>query len=495
VWPRTTISADRGGVAAGRDAIVGISPEQLPAIIAAAIDPLKKITDEQQAVIGELQKRLGANESQLQTFFHIIGEAGVAPEQVGERLYEIATRYQQLLIQVEARPEDEPEVARLRAEAREALETGDFDRADALLSKVEQLQEAALDRRALEAAATRVQRGEIALTRLRYREAASHFAAAAERVPPAHEDERLDCLDRAANALYRQGDQFGDNAALVESIARYRALLERRPRERVSLDWAATQTNLGRALARLGERESGTERLEQALAAFHAALEEYTRERAPLPWALAQTNLGLVLTMLGERESSTRRLEEAVAAFREALKERTRERVPLDWAATRTNLGNALLRLGERESGTERLEQALAAYRAALEEYTRERAPLQWAMIQTNLGLVLTLLGERESSTRRLEEAVAAFGAALKERTRERVPLDWAATQTNLGRALARLGHRTRDRSELKEARNAIEAAFDLFMEAGQEQHRLYFEDLLIEIDGKIADLTMHPRA
>ena len=43
-------------------------------------------------------------------------------------------------------------------------------------------------------------------------------------------------------------------------------------RERVPLDWAMTQNNLGNALARLGERESGTARLEEAVAAFDASL-------------------------------------------------------------------------------------------------------------------------------------------------------------------------------------------------------------------------------
>ena len=500
MWPRTTISADRGGIAAGRDAIVGIPPEQLPAIIASAIDPLKKITDEQRAIIGELQNRLGANESQLQTFFRIIGEAGVAPEQVGERLVEIASRYKELLIQVDARPEDEPEVARLKAAAREALETGDLDQADALLAEVEQLQDSALDRLALEAAATRVQRGEIALTRLRYREAAAHFAAAAGRLPPGQEEQALAYLDQEADALYRQGEEFGDNAALVDAIARYRALLDRRPRERVPLDWAMTQNNLGNALLTLGERESGTARLEEAVAAYRAALEERTRERVPLDWAMTQNNLGIALSTLGERESGTARLEEAVAAYRAALEEWTRERVPLalghdpeqpgqralrrlgsgraarrawrrrsrptarrsrsgpasasrsHWATTQNNLGIALWTLGERESGTARLEEAVAAYRAALKEWTRERVPLDWAMTQNNLGTALWTLGERESGTARLEEAVAAYRAALKEWTRERVPLDWATTQNNLGNALQTLGQRESGTARLDEA-------------------------------------------
>jgi tetratricopeptide (TPR) repeat protein len=176
-------------------------------------------------------------------------------------------------------------------------------------------------------------------------------------------------------ALSVLGDQAGDNSALQEAVAAYRAALEERTRERVPLDWAMTQMNLGNALATLGARESGTKRLEEAVAALRAALEEQTRERVPLNWAMTQNNLGIALSTLGARESGTQRLEEAVAAYRAALEERTRERVPLDWATTQVNLGIALRTLGERESG-QRLEEAVAAYRAALEEITRERVPL-----------------------------------------------------------------------------------------------------------------------
>src|SRR5208283_345194 len=95
-------------------------------------------------------------------------------------------------------------------------------------------------------------------------------------------------------------------------------------------------------------------------------LKEWTRERVPLDWARTQMNLGNALATLGERESGTGKLEEAVAAYREALKEWTRERVPLDWATTQMNLGVALAALGERESGTGKLEEAVAAFNACL---------------------------------------------------------------------------------------------------------------------------------
>ena len=88
------------------------------------------------------------------------------------------------------------------------------------------------------------------------------------------------------------------------------------------------------ASGRAGRR--GSRRRSQA---YRAALEERTRERVPLDWATTQNNLGNALRALGERESGTARLEEAVTAYRAALEERTRERVPLDWAASFGNQG------------------------------------------------------------------------------------------------------------------------------------------------------------
>ena len=57
---------------------------------------------------------------------------------------------------------------------------------------------------------------------------------------------------------------------------------------------------------RLGERESGTARLEEAVAAFREALKEWTRERVPLDWAMTQNNLGNALEprRAGERHGA-----------------------------------------------------------------------------------------------------------------------------------------------------------------------------------------------
>jgi tetratricopeptide (TPR) repeat protein len=117
----------------------------------------------------------------------------------------------------------------------------------------------------------------------------------------------------------------------------------------------------------LGEHESGTARLEEAVAAYREALKEQTRERVPLDWAMTQTNLGNTLSSLGQRERGTARLEEAVAAYREALKERTRERVPLQWAESFGNEGVALMLLAERRRDAAMAETALSQINTAFE--------------------------------------------------------------------------------------------------------------------------------
>jgi tetratricopeptide (TPR) repeat protein len=158
------------------------------------------------------------------------------------------------------------------------------------------------------AAATR---GELASQRLKYLAAAEHLAEAAKIAP--EPEAVLDYQWCRADALYRHGDEFGDNAALAEAIRVWREVVAPLvPRERAPLDWAMTQMNLVAALRILGEREAGTARLEEAVAAYHAALEEWTRERVPLQWAVSTGAEGVALTIIAERTADPAMAERAV---------------------------------------------------------------------------------------------------------------------------------------------------------------------------------------
>ncbi|MFZ3326571.1 MAG: hypothetical protein WA231_12035, partial [Methylocella sp.] len=99
--------------------------------------------------------------------------------------------------------------------------------------------------------------------------------------------------------------------------------------------------------------------------AYRDALKERTRERVPLDWAMTQMNLGNALASLGARESGTARLEEAVSAYREALQENTRARVRLEWGKSTGNQGVALMLLAERRGDAEMAELAIQQIEAA----------------------------------------------------------------------------------------------------------------------------------
>jgi tetratricopeptide (TPR) repeat protein len=476
------VRADSGSIAIGGDVtgstvIIGIPQEKVDDLVRDAKRPLEELTAQQRENIALLKEKLDLNERQVRAALGILGENDIPPERLAAKLVEIAESFKELRATASAQPGDSPRIVSLKADAQKAVEAGELARASELLADVVAEQTRSLDRLAVNAADTYARLGGISLTRLRYAEAAKHFANAAAVFPPnsGHEDKRIGYLAREASALYQQGDEFGDNGALLLAIERRKRLVELTPRERVPLQWAGTQNNLGLALGRLGERESGTAKLEEAVAAYREALKEWTRGRVPLGWATTQNNLGGALLTLGEREGGTTKLEQAVAAFREALQEQTREQVPLDWARTQNNLALALFRLGTRESGTAKLEEAVAAFRETLKVRTRERVPLEWARTQNSLGNALRMLGEREIGTARLEEAIVAFHEALNERTRERVPLDWATTQYNESLALMALAERRQDAAIAETALIRINAAFETMRDGGHAPRAAHY--------------------
>ncbi|HEY4848135.1 MAG TPA: hypothetical protein VIH87_10200 [Methylocella sp.] len=459
-----SVTADHGSVAAGRDitapVTLGLDEKGVGQEVRKAQEPLR---DELERLAAQVARDNGVEIAPLRAILVKLGEAGVKDEDIPKRLDEKAEELIKLRAKVDAHQQGSPGLAAIAQEAQALIVKGDLNGASRALTARREVSRTRRIDASREDAEILALEARVDDLQLAYRTAAEKYAEAAALVVPFDTEQQWRFLLDQAGELYKQGHEFGDDAALTEAIGVYRRCLALAPRPERPLDWAKTQMNLGNALRVLGERESGTARLEEAVSAFRNALQEFTRARAPLQWAQTQNSLGLALwRLLGERESGTARLEEAVAAFREALQENTRARVPLERAGTQTNLGIALRALGARESGTARLEEAVSAYREALQELTRERVPLQWARTQVNLGVALSSLGERESGTARLEEAVAAFREALKEWTRERVPLRWAVPQMNLGNALRALGERESGTARLEEAvaayREALQA-------------------------------------
>ena len=153
------------------------------------------------------------------------------------------------------------------------------------------------------------------------------------------------------NALYRLADQSGQNHWLDQAIAfeakedsagRGAKSESREERGKSLMDRAD-------ALATKGQR-GDDQALVDAITAYRDALKEWTRERVPLQWAMTQNNLGAALQVKGQRGDDQALVEEAIACFQLALEERTEGRAPFYHHRTKENLERALA-LRERSVG------------------------------------------------------------------------------------------------------------------------------------------------
>lgn len=292
------------------------------------------------------------------------------------------------------------------------------------------------------------------------------------------------------NALASFGSRAGDAECLGFAVEAFEAALTERTRALAPLDWAATQHNLGTALDTRSAISGDIEDLARAEEAFEAALTEWTRDRVPLDWAMTQNNLGSALRNWGTRLSDQALLARAAKAFENALLEWTRERVPMDWATAQNNLGNALASLAEQTGDADTLTRAEQAYEAALEEHTRTRAPLDWAMAQNNLGNALETLGAQTGDVGALDRAVTAFEAALLEWTPDRAPVEWAVTQINLANLSRSRFDLTEDPAALDAAQGYLALAIGMLNETGAEGYLPVAANVQAGIDSRRAALS-----
>ena len=137
------------------------------------------------------------------------------------------------------------------------------------------------------------------------------------------------------------------------------------------------------------------------------------------------------------------------------------------WIEDQYVLGLTLLANAERRSGTRELGDAVLAFKAVLGEWSKDDNRIRWATARSDLGYALALLGKRRQDRRLLDDAAEASRDALGELEREAVPMLWAAAQHHLGLSLSGLADIEEDVELRKEAIKSLEAAFNVFDEAG----------------------------
>ncbi len=215
---------------------------------------------------------LGVTDSALASFFKILEQAQVAPNDLDSKLREIAFRHKELLLRFEAVKSDDPQVRALKEQAGQAIENGDYDRADALLNQAKERdraavatlkasiaeQQAALEKRQLSEAASCANQAELQRLQYRYEKAAQYFQEAAAAPPEGYEWERADCLSAAGHDLILIA-RYAEALSLSEQSLSIRREISDRNGEARSLH------NISQIYAAQGDYGKALDYLEQSL--------------------------------------------------------------------------------------------------------------------------------------------------------------------------------------------------------------------------------------
>ena len=234
-----THGAESPAITAGGNVAVtyGLTPEQVQQLIKAAVSgAVGPLNDK----IADLSKTLGVTQGAAVTMLRSIGKKDFPLEQLPQKLADAAEQYKLLAAKVAALDPQDPVTHDLIQRAQAAIKAGRLDEADQLVGQAEQVElaaahqaqqlaqkaQVAADKRLLRAAADRGVRGNIAMTRLRYRDAAEHFQEAAGLVPTGYPNDKRLFLFAEADALEAQGDERGDTAALLKAISIYQLIFQ-----------------------------------------------------------------------------------------------------------------------------------------------------------------------------------------------------------------------------------------------------------------------------
>ena len=158
----------------------------------------------------ELAGKLAVTESALASFFKILEQQQVPLHDLDSKLREIAAQYKELLARLDSVKSEDLQVVKLKQEAKQAIEAGDYAKAEELLNQAEaldlkaiaQMEKTAKQRR-ISAAATNADQASLQRIQLRYAKAAEYWQKAAALLPEEEKKDRAYYLHNAAFDLDR----------------------------------------------------------------------------------------------------------------------------------------------------------------------------------------------------------------------------------------------------------------------------------------------------
>jgi tetratricopeptide (TPR) repeat protein len=258
------VEANQVSIAAGGDVNIGGN-------VSTHITDIHGVSEEK---FQQLSEELGVTKAALKRFFKTLEHKEVPPEDIDSTLRTIAERYKDLQKKLEEVSGEDTAVAEFKRQVKEALDVGDFDRAEKLLNEASakdleaarSMQERA-KQRLLSAAASKAKNGDLKYTQLAYAEAAEYYRQAAERVPAGEELILAGYLNLQSWASYEAGRYADAQQPLERALALREKLLG--PEH---LDVAQSLNNLAALYHAQGQYAKAESLYQRALAIREKAL-------------------------------------------------------------------------------------------------------------------------------------------------------------------------------------------------------------------------------
>ena len=208
--------------------------------------------------------------------------------------------------------------------------------------------------------------------------------------------------------------------------------------------------------------------IERAIHYGHEVLALTDRATAPVDWAKTQTNLGraYAASEVGEQGEN---IERAIDHYQQALEVVTRASYPAEWARLQNNLGNNFRRR-KRGDPDDNKRLAIQYIEQALEVYTHDAYPEQWARATSDLAAAHTYVpfhiytgpdfekgfaAMRETHAH-YDRAIDLLQQALEVRSPDLLPWESAETAYLCGQAMAAHGRYAEARTAFEIAHRAI---------------------------------------
>ncbi len=262
------VTASGGGIAAGHDitgSIIQTGPNSK------AEQHYYGVSEERFQALSE---ELGVTKGALTSFFKILEQKQVPLTDLDSTLRDIAKRYKELQDKLTATSSDDEAVRALKRQAKEALDQGEFDKAERLLNEASDTDVAAAkamqanaNNRLLSAAAAKAEAGDVKYTQLAYREAAAYYQKAAQLVPLGEDAVLAGYLNQQGTTLHSAGQYSEAQPPLEHALAiREKALGPKHP------DVAQSLNNLAELYRTQGQYAKAEPLFKRSLAIREKAL-------------------------------------------------------------------------------------------------------------------------------------------------------------------------------------------------------------------------------